>query len=163
MSSFIQITINGTVLPGVSNSSSMGGFDLNNHTQIYSLYSDTNTASNKSGTLQQGSVQASPYAILKPLDGISPMLRQAMFLNHVVQATIRIFGSNANTGEPMLHYEIELKNARIVGIRQEMQQPVIGTNTSIPPMERILISPQTVKDRSLQSNFSYENAVSPTA
>lgn len=157
MSAFIIIKINGTVLPGVSSFNAFAGVSLDNHTQIYSFYTDTNVAQgNHSGVQQQGRIEVSPYAFLKPLDGISPMLRQAFFSNHVFEATIKIFGRDPDTGQPRFDYDIELKNARIVGIRQEMQQPLSGGDGDIPPMERILIASPQIKDRSHLSNFSYQ-------
>ena len=152
MPTFVHIQANGTNLPGRSAISEIAGLDLQGHTQIASFYQDTTMPGSQSSGITSTRVQSSAYTFVKTLDGISPLLLQALTQNQTINANFRFFDVGPDGAAREAH-RITLLQGRITGLRMEMQH--LDGNSNSLPLERVSIIAHTVTTESFLLNTEF--------
>ncbi|MEM6707212.1 MAG: type VI secretion system tube protein Hcp [Pseudomonadota bacterium] len=159
---FMHMQANGNNLPGRSAISEMGGMDLADHTELVAFFADASRPMQPSanGARITGGLTQGPFSIVKTLDGISPMLAQALHQNQTVNANLLFFRTGQD-GVSILAHTMTLLNARIVGQRYEYQLLADGPQSLVH--ERISIVAPNVRSTSNLNDAEFEWNTQPTA
>ena len=98
--------------------------------------------------LPTGKRQHLPFTVTKPVDKATPMILQALVNNDSIAVRLEFVRPDPNipTGGAEEHYyTIELIDAHIAGIRQEMLNNKYPENIPLPVMEHITFTYQNLK------------------
>jgi len=116
---YAQIDVDGTVLDGHTTMNEIGGVDVSaEHIELIWASMAGSVGGTETGTNRaSGRLALEPFTIVKSIDGTSPQLLQAMIENKNITVTVKLFGTDPESGSPQHEYNYVLENARIVSIR----------------------------------------------
>ena len=114
-----------------------------------------------SGQLSGKSVHT-PLKVLKAFDKASPLLYRVMLTNEPLDCVIlRFFDNDPETGLERNYYTIQLDNARIVSVTPSFPTTLISENQSIPHMETVAFSYETITWTYEDGGVTFTDTIQP--
>jgi type VI secretion system secreted protein Hcp len=145
LNAYLTLKVNGDQIDGGVTQAGREG-----QMEIYGFSHTVVAPRDAASGLPTGKRQHLPVTITKPIDKATPLILQALVNNDVLEATldfVRPDPNNPASGAEQHYYTIELTNANIAGIRQEMLNNKYTENSNLPVMEKITFTYQTVERR----------------
>lgn len=102
---YVAISANGTVIQGEHTIEFVGGVDVRDMLQVFSLDHNVSRRFDQ-GTGSLGHIQHGEIRLIKRVNKSSPLLAQAFAQGQSITATINFFRGSAQTGQPELFYTI---------------------------------------------------------
>ena len=133
---YIAFKFNGTDILGSPTIQQVGGEDVSEHVEVFSLYHEIGIEGDRTSSR----LVHQPITIVKPQDRASPLFLTACDQNAAVEATIKYFAPQPGSSQGVKVQEQTLTGGRIVSVRTEMLNNRYPENASLPVLERISIS-----------------------
>ena len=108
-----------------------------------------------------GRHQYQPIKITKRIDQASPQLIKALSQNAVVEAEFHFYRV-MQTGQVQQFYTVEIKQARVVSIKQTNPDRLVPATANLPPLEEVSFAFATIKWTHAQGG-SHEDSVAGAA
>jgi len=129
------LKVGGNDIKGESTQTSLG---REGSIECISYEQEVKTAREKGTNVVTGRRQYEPLVITKRIDRASPLLVKALAENSRVTAVFKFFRPNPNgDGTTQQFYSVELKEANISEVKQEVKNTIDPASSGAPPMEKV--------------------------
>ena len=102
--------------------------------------------------------QYGPIKITKRIDQSSPHLLKALTQNAPVDGEFHFYRVNRASGAVQQFYTVEIKQARVVSIKQVNPDRLVAATASQPPMEEVAFVFGTIKWTYVEGGVTHEDA-----
>lgn len=129
---YLQLHINGNLVPGNSTVTTIGGVDVSQHIECIDYTESARTEQQPGSTAPTGTRSYSPIVIVKDLDKSTPLLSQALARTAPVEAWFRFFRPIAGTDDAEQFHEVHVNNARICELKRYIPEGMgdpMGSNS----------------------------------
>lgn len=147
---YVEMTINGQAIDGDTTAATVGGVNVSvDHLECTAV----NHEIFGGGT---GRLSHTPFKLIKKIDKSTPLLYGALDETKTVQATIKYFNNDPDSGVTQHFFTVRLEQARISAIRQWIPNNLEPAAAIFPPMEEVSITYQTITITSETGSTDHE-------
>jgi type VI secretion system Hcp family effector len=141
---YLFLKLNGTDVHGDTTLSSIAGVDVSRAIELAECSWGVALEAGESNRRGAGHRRHEPFRALKRVDRTTPLLLQGLTQNQQVDAVVRVFRPDAETGEIHNHLTIELQRGRLTRLAGLLPDPVDVAGPARTMTERLEIVYHTI-------------------
>ena len=139
---YVEMTANGEAIDGDTLVASIGGVDVSsNHLECHAVNHEIFGG-------DTGRLSHAPFKLIRRVDKATPLLYSALDGSKRIDATIKYFNNDPDSGVTQHFFTVQLTQGKISSIRQWIPNNLDSAGATLPPLEEISITYQSITFRS---------------